>query len=135
MRHLLLPALALAIAPAIAIGRILRSSVETTLRADHVRTATAKGLRRTAVVARHVTRNAVGPALSMAGLQLGSMFAGVVVVEKIFSWPGIGTYLGASIPVADFPAIAGVTLLLGAIYIVVQRRRRHAAGPGRPPDR
>jgi peptide/nickel transport system permease protein len=118
LRHLLLPALALAIAPAIAIGRILRSSVETTLRADHVRTARAKGLRESAVVARHVARNAVGPALSMSGLQLGSMFAGVVVVEKIFSWPGIGSYLGDSIASGDFPAIAGVTLLLGAIYIV-----------------
>jgi peptide/nickel transport system permease protein len=55
----------------------------------------------------------------MAGLQLGFMFAGVVVVEQIFNWPGIGNYLAESIPVADFPAIAGVTLLLGSIYIVV----------------
>ena len=66
----------------------------------------------------HVVRNAIGPALSMAGLQLGVMFAGVVVVEQIFSWPGIGNYLAASIPVSDFPAIAGVTLVLGAIYVL-----------------
>ena len=57
-------------------------------------------------------------ALSMAGLQLGFIFASVVVVEEVFSWPGIGSYLGASIPESDYPAIAGVTIVLGAIYIV-----------------
>ncbi len=116
--HLVLPATVLAIAPAVAIGRILRSSLETTLHADFVRTARAKGLGERAVLRSHVVRNSIGPALSMAGLQLGFMFAGVVVVEQVFSWPGIGNYLAASIPVADFPAIAGVTLLLGAVYIV-----------------
>lgn len=118
-QHLILPALALAIAPAIAIGRILRSSLETTLRADYVRTARSKGLTETMVLGRHVVRNSLGPVLSMAGLQLGFMFAGDVVVEQVFSWPGIGNYLGSSIPVSDFPAIAAVTLVLGAIYIVV----------------
>lgn len=117
-QHLLMPALVLAIAPAIAIGRILRSSLEATLEADFVRTAESKGLTRLAVIYQHVLRNSLGPALSMAGLQLGFMFAGVVVVEQIFSWPGIGNYLANSIPVSDFPAIAGVTLVLGAIYIV-----------------
>jgi peptide/nickel transport system permease protein len=119
LEHLVLPALALAIAPALAVGRILRSSLEITLATEHVRTARAKGLHPAGVIARHVIRNSVGPALSMAGLQLGFMFAGVVVVEQIFNWPGIGNYLAESIPVADFPAIAGVTLLLGSIYIVV----------------
>lgn len=116
--HLLLPATVLAIAPAVAIGRILRSSLDATLHADFVRTARSKGLTETAVLRAHVLRNAIGPALSMAGLQLGFMFAGVVVVEQVFSWPGLGNYLAASIPVADFPAIAGVTLLLGAVYVV-----------------
>jgi peptide/nickel transport system permease protein len=119
LQHLLLPGLALAIAPAIGIGRILRSSIETSLRAEHVRTARSKGLGETAVLERHVLRNSLGPALSMSGLQLGGMFAGVVVIEQVFSWPGIGLYLGQSIANADFPAIAGVTLLLGSIYIVV----------------
>ena len=118
MWHLLLPALVLSIAPAVAIGRVLRASLEGVLHADHVRTARAKGLFDREVLRRHVVRNAVGPALSMAGLQLGFMFAGVVVVEQVFSWPGIGNYVAASIPVADFPAIAGVTLLLGTIYVL-----------------
>lgn len=118
VRHLILPATVLAIAPAIAVGRILRASLSATLHADYVRTARCKGLTEIKVLAHHVVRNSSGPALSMAGLQLGFMFAGVVVVEQVFSWPGIGNYLAASIPVADFPAIAGVTLVLGAIYIV-----------------
>jgi peptide/nickel transport system permease protein len=117
-QHLLMPAIVLAIAPALAIGRILRASLDTTLNADFVRTAESKGLTRFAVIGRHVIRNSLGPGLSMAGLQLGFMFAGVVVVEQIFSWPGIGNYLASSIPVSDFPAIAGVTLVLGTIYIV-----------------
>ena len=118
LRHLLLPALVLSIAPAISIGRIFRSSIDDTFRSDHIRTARSKGLTEAAVLTRHVVRNSLNPALSMAGLQLGFVFAGVVVVEQVFSWPGIGNYLAESIPVSDFPAVAGVTLVLGAIYIV-----------------
>lgn len=116
--HLVLPATVLAIAPALAIGRILRAGLENTLAADHVRTARSKGLTETRVLTRHVVRNAIGPALSMAALQLGFMFAGDVVVEQVFSWPGMGNYLANSIPAADYPAIAAVTLVLGAIYVV-----------------
>jgi peptide/nickel transport system permease protein len=118
VRHLALPALVLSIAPAVAIGRVFRSSLLGVLHVDFVRTARSKGLTEWQVVAHHVVRNAIGPALSMSGLQLGFMFAGVVVVEQVFSWPGIGNYLAASIPVSDFPAIAGVTLVLGAIYVL-----------------
>jgi peptide/nickel transport system permease protein len=118
LAHLVMPATVLAIAPAVAMGRLLRSSMQQVLDVDYVRTARAKGLTEPQVVRNHVLRNAIGPALSMAGLQLGVMFAGVVVVEQVFSWPGIGNYLAASIPVSDFPAIAGVTLVLGAIYVL-----------------
>jgi peptide/nickel transport system permease protein len=118
LQHLALPAVVLSIAPAVAMGRVLRSSLQAVMHVDYVRTARSKGLTERQVVAHHVLRNAIGPALSMAGLQLGVMFAGVVVVEQIFSWPGIGNYLAASIPVSDFPAIAGVTLVLGAIYVL-----------------
>jgi peptide/nickel transport system permease protein len=119
IKHILLPALTIAIAPAAAIGRVLRSSLATTLQSDHVRTARAKGLNERMVLTKHVLRNSIGPALSMTGLQVGLMFAGVLVVEKIFSWPGIGQYTAQSIPVDDFPAIAGVTLVLGVIYVVI----------------
>jgi peptide/nickel transport system permease protein len=118
-QHLLLPGIALAVVPGLSIGRILRSSLEAAYGSDYVRTARAKGLRELAVLCRHVVRNSINAALSMSGLQLGFMFAGVIVVEDMFTWPGIGYYLAQSIPQSDFPAIAGVTLLLGGICIVV----------------
>jgi peptide/nickel transport system permease protein len=118
-RHLLLPGLAIAIGPAVAIGRVLRSSLVTTGLTDYTRTARAKGLTEVQVMRRHVLRNSVGPALSMTGLQVGLMFAGVLVVELIFAWPGLGQYTAQSIPAGDFPAIAGVTLLLGVTYVVI----------------
>jgi peptide/nickel transport system permease protein len=119
LAHLVLPATVLAIAPALAIGRILRAGLEATLAADHVRTARSKGLGQAAVLGRHVVRNAIGPSLAMSGLQLGFLFAGTVVVEQVFSWPGMGNYLASSIPTSDYPAIAAVTLVLGAVYVVV----------------
>ena len=68
---------------------------------------------------RHTLRNSAGAALSMGGLQVGLMFAGVMVVEVVYNWPGIGLYTYQSINRADLPAIAGVTVLLGAVYVVV----------------
>jgi peptide/nickel transport system permease protein len=118
-RHLVLPAFCVAIAPAVAIGRVLRSSLVTTMQADHVQSARAKGLRESMILLRHGLRNSVSAPLSMAGLQIGLMFAGVVVVESVFAWPGIGLYTVQSIPRNDFPAIAGVTLVLGAAYVIV----------------
>ena len=119
LRHLLLPAIAVATGPAISIGRVLRSSLITTMGQDYVRTARAKGLPEWAVLAKHVLRNSAGPALSMTGLQVGLLFAGVLVVESIFAWPGLGQYTAQSLPVDDFPAIAGVTLLLGTGYVLI----------------
>ncbi len=119
LRHLVLPALAIAVAPAVSIGRVLRSSLLAGMRSDYVRTARAKGLSERTVVFRHVLRNCLSAALSMTGLQVGLMFSGVLVIEEIFAWPGIGEYMAQSIPAADFPAISGVTLLLGIGYVAV----------------
>ena len=117
--HLLLPAFCVAIGPAVSIGRVLRGSLHSALRSDFVRTARSKGLSDRVVLFRHALRNSLSAALSMTGLQVGLMFAGVVVVETVFAWPGIGLYTDQSIPQADFPAIAGVTLVLGASYVVI----------------
>jgi peptide/nickel transport system permease protein len=119
VEHLILPALCVAIGPAVSIGRVLRGSLHASMRSDFVRTARSKGLVERAVLFRHALRNSLSAALSMTGLQVGLMFAGVVVVETVFAWPGIGLYTQQSIPVADFPAIAGVTLVLGAFYVVI----------------
>jgi peptide/nickel transport system permease protein len=89
------------------------------MREDYVRTARSKGLHERTVLLRHALRNALGPMLTMAGLQFGLLLGGVVVVEEIFAWPGIGLYMAQSIQYADFPAIAGVTLALGAAYVLV----------------
>lgn len=119
LRHLAMPATAIALGPAVAIGRVLRSSLVGDQSSDYARTARAKGLTELQILRKHVFRNAIGAALSMTGLQVGLMFAGVLVIEQVFGWPGIGQYVAQSIPVADFPAIAGVTLLLGVGYVVI----------------
>ena len=119
IRHLILPGICVALGPAVSIGRVLRTSLVTNLRSDFVRTARAKGLTERVVLFRHALRNSVNAALSMTGLQAGLMFAGVVVIETVFAWPGIGLYTDQSIPAADFPAIGGVTLVLGIGYVAI----------------
>lgn len=119
LTHIIMPALTLALLPALAIARTLAASCEHVLREDYVRTARAKGLRERTVLLKHTLRNASGPALTMSGLQFGMLLGGIVVVEQIFSWPGLGRYLDQSIAYADFPAITGTTLLLGTAYVIV----------------
>lgn len=119
LRHLLLPGLSLAIAPSVALGRVLRSSLVVNLRSDYVRTARAKGLQEHVILFRHVVRNSVGPALSLAGIQVAIMFANLPVVEKIFAWPGVGLYMAENIAQSDYPGVAGVTLFLGVTYVLV----------------
>jgi peptide/nickel transport system permease protein len=119
LEHLLLPALTLAIIPSVAIARTLRSSLQTTLRADYIRTARAKALPGRVVLMRHALRNSAQAPLTMAGLQVGLMLSGVVIVEDIFSFPGLGLYTVRSISTFDLPAVAGVCLVLGAMYVVI----------------
>lgn len=119
LQHLILPGLAISLVPAVAIGRVLRSSLLADQHSDYARTARAKGLTEWTILYRHLLRNTLGAALSMTGLQVGLMFAGVLVVEQVFGWPGVGQYVAQSIPAADFPAIAGVTIVLGALYVVI----------------
>jgi peptide/nickel transport system permease protein len=119
LTHILMPAFTLALLPALAIARTLATSCEQVMREDYVRTARSKGLSERAVLLRHALRNASGPPLTMSGLQFGLLLGGVVVVEQIFAWPGLGLYLDQSIRYADFPAITGTTLLLGTAYVLV----------------
>jgi peptide/nickel transport system permease protein len=119
LTHIIMPAFTLALLPALAIGRTLATSCEQVMREDYVRTARSKGLRERTVILRHALRNASGPALTMSGLQFGLLLGGIVVVEQIYAWPGLGLYLDQSIAYADFPAITGTTLLLGTAYVLV----------------
>ena len=117
--HLALPAFCLALGPAVALGRTLRSSLQSVLTQDHIRTARAKGLKERTVLLRHALRSSLNAPLTMGGLQVGLLLAGVVVIESVFAWPGVGLYTVQSISSTDFPAVAGVTLILGALYVVI----------------
>jgi peptide/nickel transport system permease protein len=119
LAHLALPAFCLALGPAVALGRTLRSSLQTVLVSDHIRTARAKGLTERGVLLRHGVRPALNAPLTMAGLQVGMLLAGVVVIESVFAWPGLGLYTVQAIASIDFPAIAGVTLVMGAAYVII----------------
>ncbi|MCU1691780.1 MAG: binding-protein-dependent transport system inner rane component [Frankiales bacterium] len=119
LAHLVMPAVCLAIGPAVAIARTLRSSLQGVLREDYVRTARAKALPERTVLLRHGLRNSLSAPLTMAGLQVGLLMGGVVVVESVFAWPGVGLYTARSIQTIDFPAVAGTTLVLGAGYVVL----------------
>jgi peptide/nickel transport system permease protein len=119
LQHLIIPATALAIGPAVAIGRVFRSSLSATMKSDYVRTARAKGLAEHRILIRHAVRNSLGPVLAIAGIQMAVILAADIIVESIVSWPGLGLYVVQSIGQSDFPAIAGVTLVFGAIYVFV----------------
>ncbi len=118
-RHLILPALALSAAPMAITMRMTRSSFLEQSALDYVRTARAKGLPEPIVAWRHVLRNALLPVVTVIGLQAGSMFAGAVLVEYIFSWPGLNTLLLNSISTRDYPIIQGVVLLAAAMFVLV----------------
>lgn len=118
LKHLLLPALCIAITPAVAVGRVLRSSLEGTMRAEYIRTARAKGIGEKRILVQHALRNAVGPVLALLGLQLAGMIGNSIVVELIFARPGIGLFIAQAISKGDFNTIAGVTLVIGVLYVL-----------------
>ncbi len=115
--HLILPALTLGIAGGGWYARVMRSSVVEVLTQDYVRTARAKGLRGVQVVGRHVLKNAVLPVVTMVGLDFGTFMGGVVVVESVFGWPGIGQLAWQAIQIVDIPVIMGV-VIFSALAIV-----------------
>ncbi len=117
-QHLILPALTLAVTGAGWYARVMRGAMIETLQADYIRTGTAKGLARRRVVVKHALRNAVLPVIAMIGLDIGLLMGGVVVVESVFAWPGIGQLAWQAIQVLDIPVIMG-TVLLTAFFIVL----------------
>jgi peptide/nickel transport system permease protein len=117
--HLILPGLVLASSIMGLITRITRSSMLDVLSQDYTRTARAKGLRESVVVARHALRNALIPTVTILGLAYGGLLSGAVMTETIFAWPGLGRYAFQSVRTNDFPAIMGVTFVIGIVYVVV----------------
>ncbi len=116
LAHLVLPAFVLGSASAALLARMVRAAMLEVLSQDYVRTAWAKGLSEGQVVFRHALKNAALPVLTLLGGLLGGLLSGAVLTETIFSWPGLGRYVTQSATSLDFPAVMGVTLLVGVVY-------------------
>ena len=118
LRHLVLPAMTLATVGVAYYARVVRSEVGETLGEDYVRTARAKGLRERTVVLRHALRPALGPLVTIIGLDLGMLVGGAIVTESIFTWPGLGRETLLAILDVDLPVILGI-VVVSAIAIAI----------------
>ena len=117
--HLVLPAITLGLGLAAILTRMVRTAMLEELNQDYIRTARAKGLTENAVVYRHALRNALIPVLTVIGLQFGSLLAGAIVTETIFSWPGIGRLTLSAISNRDYALVQGCILAVGLTYVGV----------------
>ncbi|MDI4634433.1 ABC transporter permease subunit [Pelomonas sp. V22] len=117
--HLLLPGLVLGTSSTAVVARMTRSSMLEVLREDYVRTARAKGLSPQRVLVVHALRNALIPVLTVVGMQTGSLLAGAVLTETIFSWPGIGKWLIEAIARRDYPVVQAGILISACTFIAV----------------
>jgi peptide/nickel transport system permease protein len=116
--HLVLPALTLGILGSGWYSRMMRSSMIDVLRADYIRTARAKGLGGARVILRHALPNAILPVIAMIGIDIGIFMGGIVVVESVFGWPGIGQLAWQAIQRVDIPIIMGVTLVSACAIVL-----------------
>jgi len=121
LHHLVLPAFTLAIVYMAQYSRLSRASMLEVLGADYVRTARAKGLSERVVVWKHALRNALMPVVTIAGLQFGNLVSGAVLVETVFSWPGLGTLAFDSILGRDYPTLLGVLFFSSVLVIVANQ--------------
>jgi len=117
--NFVLPAITLGAALAAILTRMVRSSMIEELSSDYVRTARAKGLSTRAVLFRHAFRNALIPIITILGLQFGTLLAGTIVTETIFSWPGIGRLTVQAISSRDYPLLQGCILVIAVSYVLV----------------
>ncbi|HET8984178.1 MAG TPA: ABC transporter permease [Trueperaceae bacterium] len=117
--HLVLPAFALGTHTMALIMRMTRSSMLDVLRRDYVRTAMSKGLPPLAVVAKHTFRNALLPIVTVVGLSFGNLLSGAILIEAIFNWPGIGSWIYSAITLRDYPVIQGGILFVAAVFVVL----------------
>ena len=118
LQHLILPALSLGIIYLAIYSRLARASMLEVLESDYIRTARAKGARERVVVYKHALRNAVIPVITAAGLQVGSLLSGALLVEVVFGWPGIGRLAVDSIFRRDSPTLLGIMIFSSAMVIV-----------------
>ena len=119
LRVLLLPAVTVGLHLATIIFRMTRASVLEMRGHDWVRTATAKGLTRRLVVRRHILRNALGPVITVVGMQLGILLGSTVLVEFVYNWPGLSGMLVTAVEQRDYPTVRAVILTVAAIFILI----------------
>jgi len=115
--HLIMPALTLGVGPAAFLTRLVRANMLEVMTQDYVATACAKGLSRRRLILKHVFRPALIPVVTMIGLQFGFIFGGAVVVETIFSWPGLGKWAVDGIFYRDMPVIRAFIMVMGVIFV------------------
>ncbi|UOY00300.1 ABC transporter permease [Blastococcus sp. PRF04-17] len=118
-QRLILPAVTTGVVSGSVITRFVRSSVLEALGSDHVRTAQAKGLPQRQVFTWHVLRNALLPLVTVTGVQLAYLLSGVVVVEIVFSWPGLGQLALQAVRARDYPVLQGAVLLFALVFLVI----------------
>ncbi|MEO7029807.1 MAG: ABC transporter permease [Acidobacteriaceae bacterium] len=119
LRHLILPSITLGLGLAAVLTRMVRTSMLEEMGQDYIRTARAKGLSERRVVYRHALRNALNPVLTVIGLQFGSLLAGAIVTETIFSWPGLGRLTLSAISNRDYALVQGCILAIGLTYVAI----------------
>lgn len=119
LQHLILPGSVLAAFTMGLITRTTRSNLLDVMTTDYIRTAKAKGQSRKGVIFKHALSNALIPVLTVIGLGLGNLLGGMVLVETIFSWPGVGQFAYQSVTSLDYPAIIGVSLLVALNYMII----------------
>lgn len=119
LAHLILPAFALSLPIAVAVGRSLNGALHEVMQQAYIRTVRGKGLSETTIVLRHGLRNAASAPLAMIGLQVGLLFGNLLIVERVFAWPGLGLYTVQALASSDLPAVLGASLMFGTIYILV----------------
>ena len=119
LSHLFLPAFTLALGMAAILTRILRTSLLQVMHQDYIRSARAKGLRESVVWFKHIMRNALFSVITIMSLQFGSLLAGSIITETIFSWPGIGRLTVQAIQTRDYPLVQGCVLVIALAYIGV----------------
>lgn len=119
VRHLILPAVALGLFPMAFVMRITRASVLEVANRDYVRTAIATGVRPLAVAVRHVLRTALLPVVTLLGLTAGFLLAGAVLVEVVFGWGGMGSFLQQAVAERDYPVLQGGILFVAVVFVLV----------------
>ena len=119
LKHLILPALALAAAPLAQNVRLIRAGMLEVLGQDYVRTARAKGVVERGVIYRHALRNAALPVITVTGLSLGFMLSGAIIVETVFAWPGMGRLIVQAVPGRDFPVIQAGVFVFALVFVAI----------------